>query len=557
MKKYFLAGIVAAAVIAALIFSFNSQAKTSADGNISVFTVATYNVENLFDMEPNGTEYPEYIPNFKGWDKRAHDIKLENIAKVIKDMNAEVVALEEVENENALNELLKKLKSDGVEYPYYAITKNSKTAVQSALISKFKIISYDELKLNSQYRERPILKARLSIGKDELIVYVNHWKAKTGPESKRVEFANLLVQDIKKLPIDADFLVLGDMNSNYNEMETFINDKKLNDTNGVAAINHILKTAKSKPGEKPELASKADVMANQKGEYLYNLWNEIPKYERVSEWFGKDRNTPDNIIIPKAMFDKKGISYVDGSFKVFSPAYLLKNGRPYRWEMGSKTKELSIPQGYSDHLPILAKFRVGGFEPKDEPKAKAPVKTAEKTISDSGIKTVSIADIYKSGSVADVLIKNAVVIYRHFDAAIIKQRNGRAIFVYNAPQEMKVGGIYDIRVAKAEDYHGLKEIKQIIDYRLIGQTDVSSFILKDAEDLTDLSIQNEIVGGLGGIFSKGKFLYKDGKEIKIYFKDKSLKPKNLSRLTLKTAHIGFYNEPQIVIYSKDDFEIIE
>lgn len=557
MKKYFLAGAGAIIIAVALIFSFNSQAKTSADGNISVFTVATYNVENLFDMEPNGTEYPEYIPNFKGWDKRAHDIKLENIAKVIKDMNAEVVALEEVENENALNELLKKLKADGVEYPYYAITKNSKTAVQSALISKFKIISYDELKLNSQYRERPILKARLSIGKDELIVYVNHWKAKTGPESKRVEFANLLVQDIKKLPIDADFLVLGDMNSNYNEMETFINDKKLNDTNGVAAINHILKTAKSKPGEKPELASKADVMANQKGEYLYNLWNEIPKYERGSEWFGRERNTPDNIIIPKAMFDKKGISYVDGSFKVFSPAYLLKNGRPYRWEMGSKTKELSIPQGYSDHLPILAKFRVGGFEPKDEAKAKAPVKTAEKTISDSGIKTVSIADIYKSGSAADVLIKNAVVIYRHFDATIIKQKNGRAIFVYNAPQEMKVGGIYDIRVAKAEDYHGLKEIKQIIDYRLIGQTDISSFILKDAEDLTDLSIQNEIVGGISGIFSKGKFVYKDGKEIKIYFKDKSLKPKNLSRLTLKAAHIGFYNEPQIVIYSKDDFEITE
>ncbi len=557
MKKYFLAGVGAIIIAVGLIFSFNSQAKTGGDANVSVFTVATYNVENLFDMEPNGTEYPEYIPNFKGWNKRAHDIKLENTAKVIKDMGAEVVALQEVENENALKELLGALKASGAEYPYYAITKNGKTAVQSALISKFKIISYDELKLSSQYRERPILKARLSIGKDELIVYVNHWKAKTGPESKRVEFANLLVQDIKKLPIDADFLVLGDMNSNYNEMETFVNDKKLNDTNGVAAINHILKTAKSKPGEKPQLASKADVMANQNGEYLYNLWSEIPKYERVSEWFGRDRNTPDNIIVPRAMFDKKGISYVDESFKIFSPAYLLKNGRPHRWEMGGKTKELSIPQGYSDHLPVLAKFRVGGFESKNEPKAQAPVKTAEKSIMDSGIKTATIADIYKSGSATDVLIKNAVVIYRHFDATVIKQKNGRAIFVYNAPQEMKVGGVYDIRAAKAEDYHGLKEIKQIADYRQIGQTDISGFIAKEAEDLANPSMQNEIVSGVSGVFSKGKFVYKDGMEIKIYFKDKSLKPKNLSRLTLKAAHIGFYNEPQIVIYSRDDFEITE
>ena len=69
------------------------------------------------------------------------------------------------------------------------------------------------------------------------------------------------------------------------------------------------------------------------------------------------------------MFDKKGLSYDDESFKVFAPPYLLKNGRAFRWEGKGKSKTLSVPQGYSDHLPLLAKFRVGAFESKDDPKA--------------------------------------------------------------------------------------------------------------------------------------------------------------------------------------------
>ncbi len=561
MKKYFLAGFGVIVVAIALIFSFNSQAKSKNESNITSFTVASYNVENLFDMIPNGTEYPEYVPNFKGWDERAHKTKLENIAKVIKDINAEVVALQEIENENALKELLAELKKEGVEYPYYAITKNEKTAVQNALISRFEILSYKELMVDRQYRDRPILKATLAVGKNELIVYVNHWKAKTGPESKRVEYANTLVADIKKLPNGADFVVLGDFNSNYNEMETLPNDKKLNDTNGITGINHILKTAKSAPNEKPMMATKADVMASPNGEYFYNLWMELPKYERVSEWFGREKNTPDNIIIPKAMFDKQGISYEDESFRVFAPPYLLKSGRPFRWESEGKSKALSVPQGYSDHLPVLAKFRVGPFESKDEPKAASSLPASSSGVKagsvSSPIKTVKISDLYSMDGSLDVLVKNCVVVYKHFDSAVIKQKDGRAIFVYKAPAEMALGGVYDIRVGKVEDYHGLREIKNIIDYKKVGQQEPSALMLKSAADLADKSLQNEIVSGISGIFSKGKFVYGEGKEIKMYFKDKALRPKNLTKIILKSAHIGFYNEPQIIIYQADDFEVVD
>lgn len=562
MKKYFLAGLGAIIVATLLVFSFNHQANGGNDSNITSFTLASYNVENLFDMVPNGSEYPEYVPNFKGWDERAHSTKLANTAKVIKDMNAEIVALQEVENENALKELLAELKKNGVEYPYFEITKNEKTAVQNALISKFKIVSYKELSIKGQYRDRPILKVTLKIGKNELIVYANHWKAKTGAESKRVEYAETLIADIKSLPKGTDFVIAGDLNSNYNEFETFVNNKKLNDTNGITGINHILKTIKISAGQKPTMASKVDVMADQNGEYLYNLWMELPKYERVSEWYAKDKNTPDNIIIPKAMFDKQGISYEDESFRVFSPPYLLKNGRAFRWEREGESKKFSVPQGYSDHLPILAKFRVGPFESKDTPKAVVSTSTntstnSAKTSSSSPLKIVTISDLYSMSGSVDLLLKKCVVIYKYFDNLIIKQKDGRAIFVYRAPADMELGGVYDIRVGKVEDYHGLREIKAIIDHKKTGRQEPSSLMLKSATDLTDISLQNEVVSGISGIFSKGKLVYGDGKEIKVYFKDKALRPKNLTKITLKSAHLGFYNEPQIVIYQAGDFEISE
>ena len=68
-----------------------------------IFKIASYNVENLYDLEFNGTEYPEYIPNtvFR-WNKQNFTIKLRNISQVIKDLEADIVALQEIESKKEL-----------------------------------------------------------------------------------------------------------------------------------------------------------------------------------------------------------------------------------------------------------------------------------------------------------------------------------------------------------------------------------------------------------------------------------------------------------------------
>jgi len=47
------------------------------------FKIASYNVENIFDLKYDGTEYKEYIPNTNtNWNKKTYTIKLKNISKV-------------------------------------------------------------------------------------------------------------------------------------------------------------------------------------------------------------------------------------------------------------------------------------------------------------------------------------------------------------------------------------------------------------------------------------------------------------------------------------------
>ena len=90
------------------------------------FKVVSYNVENLFDLTKDGTEYTGYIPNTGyGWTKDIVDIKVTNIAKVIKNLRADVVALQEVESKKSLIFLRNRLKDFDVNYPYLEIADRS------------------------------------------------------------------------------------------------------------------------------------------------------------------------------------------------------------------------------------------------------------------------------------------------------------------------------------------------------------------------------------------------------------------------------------------------
>lgn len=80
----------------------------------SSIRVACYNVETLYDTIPGPmTDDRAFTPcGSKRWGTERYMLKIKNIARVIDDLNADLLALEEVENETVVRDLMYAMQSD-------------------------------------------------------------------------------------------------------------------------------------------------------------------------------------------------------------------------------------------------------------------------------------------------------------------------------------------------------------------------------------------------------------------------------------------------------------
>ena len=497
--------------------------------------VASYNVENLFDLNYDRTEYKEYIPNTKKWNQKSYKIKLQNISKVIIRINADIIALQEIESLQALKDLKEKTKI----YKYHKFSKKRKSAIGLAILSKYPISNHKNIIVNkyNDY-ERNILKVSININNKKLIIYNNHWRSKRAKESGRIPYASALMKDIKSLDINEDYIILGDLNSNYDEFITFKYDKELNDTFGITGINQILNTSINNNNLDLKKFLTLDTLVH------YNLWQELKNKNRFSSKYRGNSNTPDNIILSKALFDNKNISYKLNSFQVFKPNYLYKNDKIKRWN-SRKTN------GFSDHLPIYATFSTTKQFFKN-------IKTNKTTKIDKN----NISYLYTIDNLSeDILLKNILVLYKYKNNLIIKQKNNRAILIYKASSKLEIGNIYDIKVSKIDSYFNLKEIKKISSIKYIEtiKNHLNNYYI-DAKsiDIFDDKYQNEIIKNLSGKYKKGYLYFKyqnKSFKIKLYFPKNFSKPKNGTNLTINTGHLSKYkSQTQIAIHKKNDYK---
>lgn len=498
--------------------------------NAKTFTVASYNVENLFDLKKDRSDYKEYLPNTQSkWNQKTFNIKINNVVRVLKDIDADIIGLQEIENRQMMQQLVRKLP----EYKYFSFTKYRNSSVGVGFLSKIKIKSNKDINVKfSNKIFRPLLETTFEIDNFEFKIFNNHWPSKRVAESYRVKYAKKLYDRLQKLPRDYDYILLGDFNSNYDEFKTINREKKLNNTQGVTGINQVLNTTINK-----RYVTYDDILKRGK-RVNYNLWLDLKNSERFSNKYRGRNNTPDNIIIAPALFDNKKLSYVTKSFKVFKPNYLYKNKKIIRWRMNNK---VHTGHGFSDHLPIIATFST-------KKEKKSPLKKIEKK------ELNKISQLYtKEKLLEDVLLKDVVVIYKHGKSAIIKQKNDRAIYLYNNAQDLSEGFSYDLAISQIMDYNGLIEVE---DYKIKKHKgkikNYKSLYLNPKKiDIFDTKYQNEIVTNLSGEFKKGKLYLKDGKKIKLFAKDKKNLPKNNTEINIKRAHIGYYRgNPQILIHEK-------
>jgi endonuclease/exonuclease/phosphatase family metal-dependent hydrolase len=319
-------------------------------------TIVSYNVENLFDMVDNGNEYEEYKPGQDNWNENTYQIKLNNIASVLSAINADLAVLVEVENENAVKALCSVLNEKKCAYQYYALGgQANKGSVMPVVLSKFPVLSEKSFGMgdNASIHDRNMLRTDIYLGRDTLAVFACHWPSKLHKESARLENARMLAEQLAGVPRKKDFLIAGDFNEDYDECETF-HTMGMDDTKGVTGLNHVLGTVTSQPRGFVEYTRKKELLAGG----LFDAWLEQPEAKRLSTMFKGRPQTPDHILLPASLFDSTGISYVNNSFYAFSwNGRLLKDGAPYRWQMRyTKNARYHAGEGYSDHLPLVAKL---------------------------------------------------------------------------------------------------------------------------------------------------------------------------------------------------------
>ncbi len=86
-----------------------------------------------------------------------------------------------------------------------------------------------------------------------------------------------------------------------------------------------------------------------------------------------------------------------------------------------------------------------------------------------------------------------MVIYKDSKSAVIKQKNDRAIYLYNNVAKLKEGYSYNLRVSQIKEFFGLKEIKK---FKILEKNkkipDYKKLYLEGKDiDVLDLKYQNE------------------------------------------------------------------
>ena len=363
------------------------------------FKVATYNVENLFDAKKSGNEYKEYVPNSKsGWNNKVLNIKIKNLSKVIKDIDADIINLCEVENKEVLKRLNLALGYKKYPYMYY---KNHSRAIDCGVLSRFPIKSAKSYVVDLRFR--PIHKLKIEIDGENFIFFINHWPSYRHGVKKRLEFAKKLKSLYEK---EDRFILLGDFNSPY----------KIQDNGWGKAVNYLF-------------------------EDTISLWYDLPRKDRFSYAFFGKKSAIDHIIIAKNIY------YKEGSFRVFKPKYLqTKYKTPKRWLISKHGKGVHQGVGYSDHFPIYAIFSTIPYK-----KTKPQIATIGKLlhVKDGRVnfilKNVMVVDKNKYGVYIEDKNRDRIFIYlpdSRFELGKIYNIHVKELYTYKGKKEIVLEKIF-------------------------------------------------------------------------------------------------------------------
>ena len=156
-------------------------------------SLACWNVQTFFDAVTDGCEYSDFTNSSK-WTTEKYKKRLDKLCEVMSILNADVMVLEEIENDAVVQDIANRL-SDGAwnkkkGWQYACFAKEKDSAIGCAVFSRYELknLSVHSLDIQvhktSQPSSRPVMQLTVCAGEKEFELIVNHWKSKSGGEEE-------------------------------------------------------------------------------------------------------------------------------------------------------------------------------------------------------------------------------------------------------------------------------------------------------------------------------------------------------------------------------------
>ena len=287
-------------------------------------SLVTWNVQTFFDGNDDGIEYSEFRNKKFEWNEQKYIKRLDNLCKIIEQIDSDIFVMQEVENEKILFDISNRLSHNSWNqnkvYKYSTFSKNENSSIGVAVLSRLKILDikthFIDIK-NENIKNpsmRPILEVLLEGKNKNIRLFVNHWKSKSGgcevTNVWRDYQENLLANNFVKKSNNEILVACGDFNKDLSEFYRDENDK-------IFLQKFTLEDNRS---------------------YVYSPWDDYYNKSFGSYYYKNNWEKIDHIFVEDKKFVKE--------FSVVQFQELFtEDGKPFAYLIYRDT-------GISDHLPL-------------------------------------------------------------------------------------------------------------------------------------------------------------------------------------------------------------
>ncbi|MBV1923434.1 MAG: endonuclease [Flavobacteriaceae bacterium] len=315
----------------------------SSNSDYKHFTVAFYNLENLFDtVDDHRTLDDDFTENSeKNWNEKKFRKKVKKLGGVISQLGYDeinhppaLIGVAEVENRSVLEELINSKYLSGKGYNMLHFDSPDERGIDTALLYREKYFSVIEheavpLYIDNEHGERDytrdILYAKGHLNNELVHIMVNHWPSRRAGSNetsyKRVAAAEKNRELISNIVLDdpeAKIIVMGD----FNDDPTSESVKKLSSID------------------------------------MHNPMEQLHTHYEGSLNYRGAWNLFDQILLTNNFLQQHGNSFRFQEAKIFNPLELQEfkgkyKGNPFRTFVGDR-----YLGGLSDHFPVYSIFSI-------------------------------------------------------------------------------------------------------------------------------------------------------------------------------------------------------